>query len=1060
MKKYILLGVAIIVVIVGGAFFALTYINTCSFEATYEPFNEEDIVFKDGTLYVDSQLLLTAERSTPKRKIEKLVRSYDGEIAGYLSISDDYQISFPNGKTLDELHTIIDDISQEAYVESVSLHSLTPISTESVNYTSDPWIDAKRPDDTSGSNWNEATPSGNNWWAEAIMLPAVWRMDNINFQDVKVGIYDTMFDLTHEDLDNGRFVKTWYNPQDENGNCIVASIYKTNENPDISPAHGTHVAGILAGEGGNGTCISGTSQNAQLYGYSYNGNSPEKFAEQASIYETKYAISLMLNEGVKIINMSYGDGELLVAAQNGNSIARTELINESSSFEQFFLRCLEHYDFLIVKGAGNDSGHLWSTCDVDKDHPYGYIENKKISADITYDAIYDFLGAIENETVRNHIIMVGAVTNSTDENIYESPNKIFTTEDNVGATYYYSCYSNRGDRVDVYAPGNDILSDFPDNISALDTGTSMATPMVSGIAALVWGVNPQLKAAQVKEIIMDSASEDMRVVNAFYAVLRTLMLTRSEDTDEDTEKAISGMALGFTCENVKDQDSNVISNPIADVTIRISQKDNVKNVKEIKTDQLGSYQETLPPGTYLAEIKENGYHAISQEFSITSGKIASVNFLMEKNITSFQMIDKNSQQPIPHVQCQIAASGENGNTLRQNTGKNGKATIELSPGTYRITFHAEGYDDVTQEVKVNAYEDTKLGKIEMEKIIDKSYSRYRQLIEQYDDTYGLADIDYKRFSGSYSTSWMTGLCYLELIDFDNNGIEELLLVYKKTKQDSSEVDYVGFDYIFEVWGYEQDNIHLLDSGELYGNDGAGKTLIITRYNGNTYIKTGSADSFAYNYYHGYKDNGDFGIARETLMDEEIREKSGYYTYKINGAVVSQEEWENTEEEWSKNVEYYPMNSSSIRVNIGYNENMQKIKETKETLGMDISYMSAQKNMDEIYSDLYRFEWQNEAESLESWATRYCLSFDSNGGIQLIGYRNKDIGTYEIQEDGTVFAVFSENYYDAPGYGYRKLDYSYTMTLTIDDQKLYCDFDETFENAYNSNAQDGWWYKVN
>lgn len=553
------------------------------------------------------------------------------------------------------------------------------------------------------------------------------------------------------------------------------------------------------------------------------------------------------------------------------------------------------------------------------------------------------MGAIENETVRNHIIMVGAVTNSTEENIYESPNKIFTTEDNVGAAYYYSCYSNRGDRVDVYAPGNDILSDFPDNISALDTGTSMATPMVSGIAALVWGVNPQLKAAQVKEIIMDSASEDMKVANAFYAVLRTLMLTRSEDTDENTEKAISGMALGFTCENVKDQDSNVISSPIADVTIRVSQKDNVKNVIEIKTDQLGSYQETLPPGTYLAEIKENGYHTISQEFSITSGKITSVNFLMEKNITSFQMIDKNSKNPISNVQYQITASGKNGNTLRQNTDKNGKATVELSPGTYHITFHAEGYDDVTQEVKVNAYEDTKLGKIEMEKIIDKSYSRYRQLIEQYEDTYGLADIDYKNFSGSYSTSWMTGLCYLELIDFDNNGIEELLLVYKKTRQDNSEVDYVGFDYIFEVWGYEQDNIHLLDSGELYGNDGAGKTLILTRYNDNTYIKTGSADSFDYNYYHGYKVNGDFGIAREALMDEEIRENSGYYTYKINGAVVSQEEWDKTEEEWSKNVEYYPMNSSSMQETDRYRKNLQKIKVSKEKLGMDTSYMSAKEN---------------------------------------------------------------------------------------------------------------------
>lgn len=940
MKKNVIIVILALAVIAGGLFSVFIYQNATSFEATYQPFENEDILYEDGELYVDSQLLLTAADSTSKRKVEKLVESYGGEIVGYLSISNDYQISFPNGKSLDELHTIMEEISQTEEIETVSLHSLTPISTESVNYTSDPWINADRTDDTSGSKWNEATPSGNNWWAEAIMLPAVWRMENIDFQDVKVGIYDTMFDLTHEDLDNGRFAKNWYNPQDEDGNCTVSSLYQTNQNPDINPAHGTHVAGILAGEGGNGTCISGTSQNAQLYGYSYDGNSPDKFTERASIYETKYAISLMLNEGVKIINMSCAYGELLVAAQNNNSIAQTELINRSSSFEQFLLKCLEHYDFLIVKSAGNDSGHLWSPCEVDKDHPYGYIEDKKISADITYDAIYDFLGAIENETVRNHIIMVGAVTNSTEENFYESPNKIFTTEDNVGTTFYYTCYTNRGDRVDVYAPGNDILSDFPGNISALDTGTSMAAPMVSGIAALVWGYNPNLKAEQVKEIIIDSATEDMKVVNAFYAVLQTMMLTRSEDASEDPENSSSGIVLGYTFENVIDQNSEDSSNPVADVTIRISEKDNTGNVQEIKSDQLGSYQEMLPPGTYIAEIKENGYHVMSQEFSITSGRITSVNFLMEQSITSFQVIDKNSKNPVAGVQCQITSSDGNGNTILQNTDEEGNAFIHLLPGTYHITFRAEGYDAVTQDIQVNTYDDTELGIIEIEKTIDKAYNRYRQLINQYEDTYGRAGIDNKRLSSDYFTSWMTGLCYLELIDFDNNGMEELLLVYKKTKQKSSEVDFVGYDFIFEVWEYKEDNIHLLDSGELYGCDGGGETLIITKRNDNTYVLTGGADSFAYNYYHGYKDNRTFGIVREALMDENGSADNGYHTYKINGNAVSEEEWEKTEKEWSGNERTYPMNSSASAENNPYNNALQKIKSTKEKLGMDISYMSS------------------------------------------------------------------------------------------------------------------------
>jgi len=61
------------------------------------------------------------------------------------------------------------------------------------------------------------------------------------------------------------------------------------------------------------------------------------------------------------------------------------------------------------------------------------------------------------------------------------------------------------DRVDVFAPGVDILSSIPGNKYQRDSGTSMASPVVAGLAALIEDYYPSLTAADVKRIILASA---------------------------------------------------------------------------------------------------------------------------------------------------------------------------------------------------------------------------------------------------------------------------------------------------------------------------------------------------------------------------------------------------------------------------------------------------------------------------------------------------------------------------------------------------------------------------
>ena len=95
---------------------------------------------------------------------------------------------------------------------------------------------------------------------------------------------------------------------------------------------------------------------------------------------------------------------------------------------------------------------------------------------------------------------------------YLKPKKECKTWIEVGASSwgagrrFIGGFTNYGKKnVDLFAPGVDIYSTTPDGKYGNASGTSMASPVVAGVAALVWSYYPNLTAIQLKEILLKSA---------------------------------------------------------------------------------------------------------------------------------------------------------------------------------------------------------------------------------------------------------------------------------------------------------------------------------------------------------------------------------------------------------------------------------------------------------------------------------------------------------------------------------------------------------------------------
>ena len=325
-----------------------------------------------------------------------------------------------------------------------------------------------------------AAPAGANEevfnWGAVAMHAREAEAVNVKRAPVTVAVVDSGVEDTHPDLegrvDTSRSVKCSVN------GVATQDFYGWRD----EFYHGTHVAGIIAANH-NDIGIDGIAPEASIVAI-------EATNDNRLIYPEYVTCAFMwaASHGVDVVNNSYSmDPWVYWSPTDPEQAAGLEAATRSIKYAQ-------GKGLAVIAAAGNEG--------VDIDNPT--IDNGSPTDVPTPTKNRDVNGGIRVPSMLDGVAQVSAVGQAYNVK--------------PGLSLGRAEFSNYGNTIDFAAPGDQIYSTvpllfYPSGYAVAD-GTSMATPHVSGIAALIKSVHPELTGAQVIDLMKKQAAANYGRLNA------------------------------------------------------------------------------------------------------------------------------------------------------------------------------------------------------------------------------------------------------------------------------------------------------------------------------------------------------------------------------------------------------------------------------------------------------------------------------------------------------------------------------------------------------------------